>query len=200
MSSRSLRNIACLLLLLLIASMALVAPASARRMQSPAAQASTKPSIHQLTSAQEPLDPNSDSRIQKGQTSHRLIVELNSAPLTTWVRQTSPLQTIKGRVDLQSLAAQSYLTQLRSEQATFVQAMRSILPSASVSTFRNENGLNETASYQLVFNGMSVDPGQTNRDQARKALLALPNVKNVYLDFAHATTLYTSTTLINAPA
>jgi subtilisin family serine protease len=101
---------------------------------------------------------------------------------------------------LQSLAAQNYLSQLRSEQATFVQAMRSIMPSASVSTFRNENGLNEAASYQIVFNGMSVDPGQTNRDQARKALLALPNVKNVYLDFAHATTLYTSTALINAPA
>src|SRR5215210_3751356 len=118
MSSRSLRNIACLLILLLIASMALVAPASARRMQSPAAQATTKPSTHTRTLAQEPLDPNSDSRIQGGQTSHRLIVELNSAPLATWVRQTSPLQTNKGRVDLQSLTSQNYLNQLRSEQAT----------------------------------------------------------------------------------
>jgi subtilisin family serine protease len=169
-------------------------------MQAPAAQAATKPSTHKLTSAQGPLDPNSDSPTQGAQTSHRLIVELNSAPLALWARHTSPLRSIKGRVDLQSLAAQNYLAQLRSEQATFVQSMRSVLPSASVSTFRNENGLNESASYQIVFNGMSVDPGRTNRDQARQALLALPNVKNVYLDFAHATTLYTSTTLINAPA
>lgn len=78
--------------------------------------------------------------------------------------------------------------------------MHTALPGASISTFRNESGVNEAASYQVVFNGMSVDPGKLDREQARQSLLRLPNVKNVYLDYAYASTLYTSTTLINAPA
>src|SRR5215218_10956776 len=96
-----------------LASLGATQPAVARPKQAPAAQATTKSSIHKLTSAQGPLDPNSDSPTQGGQTSHRLIVELNSAPLSTWVRQTSPLQSIKGRINLQSLVAQNYLSQLR---------------------------------------------------------------------------------------
>ena len=200
MSSRNYRTALPIVLLLLVASMSLVVPATAQQLQAPRDQASSQSPARQLNRSIRPLDPNSDGRSADPQTSHRLIVELNSAPLAVWAQQSGRVTTDKSRPDVSSPAAQSYVATLRNEQAAFVQAMRAALPTASVSTFENENGVREAASYQIVFNGMSVDPGRTNRDQARQALLRLPNVKNVYLDFAHATTLYTSTTLINAPA
>ena len=192
MSSRNHRRAACLLAILFAASIALVAPATAEPTATRASSA--------LGAATEGYNPNTDGTARGPQTSHRLIVELDSAPLSVWAQQSPAVKTLGGRPDLNSPAARSYISALRAEQAAFVQAMRSTLPAASVSTFRNESGVSEAASYQIVFNGLSIDPGLTNRDQARRALLGLPGVKNVYLDFAHATTLYTSTSLINAPA
>lgn len=200
MSSSNFRIIARMLVLLLVASVSFVSPATAQTALPPT-QGTAKPSLESpFQQARGSLNPRSDSRSQGPRTSHRLIVELNSAPLTVWARQTKASIDANGRLNVQSPAALSYIAALRSEQTAFVQAMRSALPSASVSTFKNERGLTEAATYQIVFNGMSVDPGSVDRDQARRALLRLPNVKNVYLDFAHETTLYTSTDLINAPA
>jgi subtilisin family serine protease len=202
MFNRKLGTIVRLLILLVLASVVLVAPAAGKA-PAPARSAAAKPSLNTPSLVAGPLDPNTDSPVQRSNASHRLIVELDSAPLATWAKSSPSLQGLQkadGRLNVESAAAQTYLAQLRSEQAAFVQAMHSAVPGAALSTFVNENGVNEAASYQIVFNGMSVDPGRANRDQARKALLSLPNVKNVYLDFAHATTLYTSTTLINAPA
>ena len=78
--------------------------------------------------------------------------------------------------------------------------MQAALPSATIDHFINEHNLAETATYQVVFNGMSVDPGLMDRETACRTLANLPGVKAVYLDYAHAPALYTSTTLINTPA
>ena len=152
---------------------------------------------------QGPISPSADSANTAVTASHRLIVELKSAPLALWAGttvQSAGPSVQRSRVDMSSAASQNYVAQLRQEQASFVQAMQRAVPGASVSDFINETGARETASYQVVFNGLSIDPGNANRSQVRQALLKLPNVKNVYLDLPHASTLYTSTTLINAPA
>jgi subtilisin family serine protease len=144
-------------------------------------------------------DPNSDAAIDVDKTSHRLIIELASPSLAVWAKSQLSAQSAGGRLDINSAAAQGYVAQLRSEQVAFVNAMRTALPTASVSNYINENGQPKAASYQVVFNGMAVDPGTSDRDAARQALNSLPGVKAVYLDYAHYTDLYTSTSLINAP-
>ena len=131
--------------------------------------------------------------------SARLIVELNSPPLAAAYRSEVSAAAVNGRLDANAAAAQAYVSQLRAEQAAFVSTMQSVLSDASVATFVNEANATEEATYQIVFNGLSINPGATDRETARQALVRLPGVKNVYYDTPHYTQLYTSTALINAP-
>lgn len=148
-----------------------------------------------------PVSPTDDGPTDISlSTSHRLIVQLESPPLAVWAGQTRQALKANGRLDVQSAAAQSYVAQLQAEQAAFISAMQAALPGAAVDNFVNELGVAEAAQYQITFNGMSVDPGSTDKMIARRILSQLPGVRAVYLDFAHTPTLYTSTTLINAPA
>jgi subtilisin family serine protease len=132
--------------------------------------------------------------------SSRLIVELNSPPLAATYLTNVSAAAVNGKLDATSTAAQAYINQLRAEQAVFVSTMQSVLTDASVATFLNETGVTEEATYQIVFNGLSVNPGATPQADALRTLAQLPGVKNVYYDTPHYTQLYTSTTLINAPA
>ncbi len=132
--------------------------------------------------------------------SHRLIIELQSPPLTVWAKNNASLHTKNSRLNIKAAAAQAYVSQLQSEQATFISQMQSAVPGAKVSSFINELGATEESRYQIVFNGISVDPGSVDRDTARQALLKLPNVKAVHLDYAHTPDLYASLSLINAAA
>jgi subtilisin family serine protease len=132
-------------------------------------------------------------------TSFRLIVELQSPPLAVQFQSMPGTQSAGGRLDAHSSAAQSYINQLEAEQAVFVSAMQQTLPDASVDTFVDEFGTREPLAYQVAFNGLTVDPGQTDQAVARRMLMQIPGVKNVYLDYAHSTDLYTSTYLIDAP-
>ena len=132
--------------------------------------------------------------------SPNLIVELNSAPLAAAYLTNVTAAAVNGKLDAQSTAAQAYINQLRAEQALFVSNMKAALADADVATFRNEAGVTEAATYQIVFNGVAVNPGATPKADALRTLAKLSGVKNVYLDTPHYTQLYTSTTLINAPA
>jgi subtilisin family serine protease len=134
------------------------------------------------------------------QTSFRLIVELQSPPLAVQFKSLPGTQSAAGRLDAHSPAAQSYINQLQAEQAAFVSTMQTVLPSASVDSFVDEFGNREALAYQVVFNGLTIDPGQTDRTVARHLLMQIPGVKSVFLDYAHSTDLYTSTYLIDAPA
>src|SRR5215510_15310688 len=80
--------------------------------------------------AEGPISPTADSPGHSPKTSHRLIVELASAPLAVWSAATSApsVQGTRSRVDVTSAAAQNYLARLRGEQATFVQALHGALP------------------------------------------------------------------------
>lgn len=138
--------------------------------------------------------------------SHRLIVELKSPSLALWASaqtsQNAPhaasLWNAEGLLNVQAPAAQAYVAQLKAEQAAFVSTLRTTLPSASVDYLVNEFGAQEPEMYQIVFNGLTIDPG-TDQRTAMRQLLALPEVKQVYFDYAHQPDLYTSTALINAP-
>lgn len=152
--------------------------------------------------AARPSGPDPIPTPSAGAPSHRLIVELDSAPLATApaaLAATDDGFDGRARLDVNAPAAKSYLAQLRAEQETFVRNLSRAVPGARVDSYIDERGAARQARYQVVFNGMAVDPGPAGAEQARKALLTIPGVRNVYRDFPHATTLYTSTTLIGAP-
>ena len=131
--------------------------------------------------------------------SPRLIIELESPPLSAVYGAQVQAAGADGRLDANAPGAQAYISQLQAEQAAFVAQMQAILPQARVSTFTNESGLHESSAYQITFNGLAIDPGTGDREAARKLLTRLPGVKAIYLDRIYQTDLYTSTTLIGAP-
>ena len=145
-------------------------------------------------------DGPQETQLPLPEASHRLIVELGSAPLSVWYPAQSAIAAVGGRLDVNSSAARSYIAMLKTEQAMFVNSMRAALPSARVASYINELGTRTALDYQITFNGLAVDPGNLDRETARRKLAALPGVKAVYLDLAQHTDLYTSTALINAPA
>lgn len=132
-------------------------------------------------------------------TSPNLIVELQSAPLAVAYLSEVKAAAVNGKLDANSTAAQAYINQLQAEQAVFVSNMQAALNDAAVATFINEAGMAEQATYQVVFNGLAVNPGSTAREKAMRILAKLPDVKRVYYDTPHYTQLYTSTALINTP-
>ncbi|MFN8469731.1 MAG: S8 family serine peptidase, partial [Caldilineaceae bacterium] len=98
----------------------------------------------------------------------------------------------------------AYIAQLQSEQVAFFNRLQTALPSATVAQFVDETGTRQNLTYQVVFNGMAINPGANvsaaGRDATRKLISTLPGVKAVYQDMPHYQDLYTSTALINAPA
>ncbi len=143
---------------------------------------------------------NSDSVVAPASASNRLIVELESPALAAWSKSTNKARSANQRLDLKAADAQTYLSQLEAEQNLFVADMRQALPGASVDSFVNEFGDQDELRYSVVFNGMTVNVGNAKRDDARKVLAALPNVKAVYLDLPQQSDLHLSNTLIGSPA
>ncbi|MEZ4676067.1 MAG: S8 family serine peptidase [Caldilineaceae bacterium] len=131
--------------------------------------------------------------------STRVIIELESPPLAVAFRNEVRTAAVNGKLDANTPVAQTYIAQLQAEQAAFISNMQSAVADATVATFINESGFAEAATYQVVFNGLAVDVGTTDRTQAINRLAKMSGVKNVYLDVPYYTELYTSTQLIHAP-
>lgn len=165
----------------------------------------------------QPEDVGSESAVleQAGDgrlASHRLIVELSSAPLAEWAADryaVREISTDKVGLDaaadlhsqLDSPAAAQYLAGLQAEQRAFTERLRRALPQARVSVFRDESGSLRPAEYRIVLNGLAVDPGPgIDRDVAAARIAAIPGVRRVSLDWAHAPAMHASLPLINAPA
>jgi len=148
--------------------------------------------------AQGPLSSGMEDS-QAVSVSHRLIVELEAPPASVWARSSTSAKSSPNQLNLQTAAVQKYITQLKAEQRAFLMNLQQALPGATLSSYVNEQGRSVPETYQIVLNGMAIDPGKMDREEARKLLLALPGVKAVYLDYAHYPSLYTSTLLINAP-
>lgn len=132
--------------------------------------------------------------------SHRFIVQLASPPLVDKISPQGAHAPSPGRLQVNTPDAQSYINQLKAEQAAFVSSMQAALPGSSVSTYMNESGATVQATYQVVFNGLAVDPGKMDAAEARTILARLPGVKHVYRDYARQPDLYASLPLINAAA
>ncbi|MFW6097250.1 MAG: S8 family serine peptidase [Chloroflexota bacterium] len=143
------------------------------------------------------IDGSDDVAEQEAEVSHRLIVQLESPSLSEL--GTAP-KLADGSIDLAASDAQDYISQLRAEQADFVSAMNQVLPEATVSTYINESGQEIQATYQLLFNGVAVDPGSEATADAKRKLQALPGVKAVFNDYSYTPDLYASLEIINAPA
>ncbi|RPH75321.1 hypothetical protein EHM76_01915, partial [bacterium] len=133
-------------------------------------------------------------------TSHRLIVELTSPPLVNVADSIGLSRLPDGHLDMNAPEVQNYITQLQAEQATFINAVTAAIPGSSVGTYMNELGETLELTYQLVFNGVVVDPGDVSPEVARKQIWSLPGVRAVYHDYAYDPTMYASLPLINAPA
>ncbi len=148
--------------------------------------------------------PTSDGTPPAGTASPLLIVELNTPPLAAAYKTQLRAAGTDGRLDAQSADAQAYIAQLQSEQAAFVGRLQTALPAATVAQFVDESGAAQNLTYQVVFNGMAINPGANlstaDREAVRKQISTLPGVKAVYADMPHYQELYTSTVLINAPA
>ncbi len=129
--------------------------------------------------------------------SHRLIVQLESPALA---ERADMSRSPDGALAVNSADAQAYIARLEAEQAVFVADMAQAIPGADVSSYINESGQSIAATYQVVFNGVVVDPGATPRDEARRLLEAMPGVKAVYLDHVHYPQTYASMPLINVQA
>ena len=152
-------------------------------------------------STQALVDPTSDGPQQAAvRSSHRLVVELASPPLAAWLKASDAVRTANGRLDLASPEAKSYIEKLEAEQAAFVSEMKAAMPSAAVGEYLNEQGDKIALSYQVAFNGVTVETGNVDKDVARKTLARLPGVKAVHLDYAYDPDLYASVPLINAAA
>lgn len=132
--------------------------------------------------------------------SQRLIVQLQSPSLAEYTATNNIARQSDGRLDLKSAEAISYIDQLKAEQAAFVSNMQTAIPGSQVSYYLNEANQQVEARYQVVLNGMAVDPGNMSTAAARRILEQLPGVKAVFLDFAHQPELYASLPLINAQA
>jgi subtilisin family serine protease len=185
-----------------------VLPVGAASVRDGASRSVLAPAEAQLPSADVPAtsDASSNAAVQAPKTSHRLIVELTSAPLATYARSVAATSSAyrtsgpNGRLDVTTSASQAYITQLKNEQAAFVSAMQSAIPGASIATYINENKQAIRETYQIVFNGMAVEPGTTDTATAMRTLSSLPGVKAVYRDYAHDPDMYASLPLINAAA
>ena len=132
--------------------------------------------------------------------SNRVIVELRLPPAATLATSATRAPAAGGHLNLESPQVQTYIAQLKAEQASFIQTMQANLPTASVARYINELGQAIPATYQIVFNGVAVDPGSTSAAQAMRELSRLPGVKAVYPDTAHDPSMYASLPLINAQA
>ena len=144
--------------------------------------------------------PTSDSPPNPAQSPY-LIVELDAPPLAAVYKTQLQGASADGALDMNSASAQAYVAELQAQQAAFVSQMQAALPNATVGQYYANEALTqvESLSYQVVFNGMAVNPGTGDLAAAGKVLAKLPGVKGVYTDSAHVSQLYTSTALINAP-
>ena len=151
--------------------------------------------------------PTSDSPPPSGSTaSPLLIVEFEAPPLAaaykTQLRAAGAGPA--ARLDAASADAEAYVAELQAQQAAFVSRLQTVLPAATVAQYIDATGEGQNLTYQVVFNGMAINPGSgltpAARAEAGKQIAKLPGVKAVYPDLPHYPALYTSTLVINAPA
>jgi subtilisin family serine protease len=142
--------------------------------------------------------PGSTGEEPTPETSSRVIVMLKSPPLvknTDLIKKTS---SMRYKLDTRSALSATYISALKAEQNTVMNNIKNVLSNASISTFANETGKKIENRYTHIFNGMAIDVGTSDINDAMRKLRKIPGVKNVYKDLPHYPTMYASLPLINA--
>ncbi len=134
--------------------------------------------------------------------SGRLIVELQNEPLACRFAESPKKYGSPGgrRLSPGNRAARQYLRRLEQEQNSFVRKLETISPGVQVSRRLDYQGRLHENRYKLLFNGVSLDPGNSDRNTLLQNLRNLPEVKAVYPEKIYYPTLYPSCNLINVQA
>lgn len=132
------------------------------------------------------------------ETSGRLIVQLEGAPLAAWWASGDAVaQGAGGRLDVNTPLAQSYLSRLDGEQAAFRRTLASAFPGATVESVNDSTGASSALAYRVVFNGVTVRLPRATENDIRR-LAKLPGVRAVYPDRLFRPDMYASNPLIGS--
>ena len=134
--------------------------------------------------------------------SGRLIVELQNEPLACKFAESPKRYGSPGgrRLSPGNRAARQYLRRLEQEQNSFVRKLETISPGVKVSHRLDYQGKLHENRYKLLFNGVSLDTGNSDRNTLLQKLRNLPEVKAVYPEKTYYPALYSSRDLINVQA
>lgn len=134
--------------------------------------------------------------------SHRLIVELEDAPLALDPATRQLLREQRGApLDWRQPAVASKAADLQTKQARALARLSAAVPGLRQSNMRTESGARRPLNYLLSFNGFCVetDPG-IPLEHVRQQLASIPGVKAVHRDYAYTPAMFASLPQINAPA
>ncbi|TWI63939.1 PA domain-containing protein [Desulfobotulus alkaliphilus] len=131
--------------------------------------------------------------------SHRLIVELEDAPLARWGSQ-NPGVMSKGRLNFQQAETRSYLSAINARQDKVLTSMRTAVSGVRMATFRDEENRMREHRYSVLFNGFTIETNGEDINTVRERLKKVPGVKAVHPVKSYSPSMYKSLDLINAPA
>ncbi len=133
-----------------------------------------------------PVDPNTDGLLQAAQATggKRFIVQLEGDPLAVHFAKLGAPKTMSradGKLDVFAPEAQSYVAQLRRQQAEAISALQRTIPGARLAEYVDEFGRHKPLTYQIVLNGFVVELPKVDRETLIK-LSRLPGVKAVTVE------------------
>ncbi len=151
-----------------------------------------------------PADPNTDALVQAAQATggKRFIVQLEGDPLAVHFRKSgapASMSRANGKLDVFAPESQSYLAQLRRQQAKAISALQRTIPGARVAEYIDEFGRRKPLTFQIVLNGFVVELPEVNRETLIK-LSRIPGVKSVVLERQVELNLEVINPTIGAPA
>ena len=132
--------------------------------------------------------------------SHRLIVELEGAPLALDPATQPRLRQQRGAaLDWRQPDLARKSAERQAEQTRAMARLAAKVPGLRQSECLSSDGSRRPLNYRLAFNGFTVE---TDRDAPletlRQELAATPGVKAVYFDYAHSPDMFASLPLIHA--
>lgn len=133
-----------------------------------------------------PVDPNTDALLQAAQATggKRFIVQLEGDPLAVHFAKLGAPKTMSrpdGKLDVFAPESQSYVAQLRRQQAEAISALQRTIPGARLAEYVDEFGRHKPLTYQIVLNGFVVELPKVDRETLIK-LSRLPGVKAVTVE------------------
>ena len=132
--------------------------------------------------------------------SHRLIVELEGAPLARDPATQPRLRQQRGAaLDWRQADLARKTADRQAEQARAMARLSAQVPGLRQSACLSSDGSRRPLSYVLAFNGFAVETDRNaSPEDLRRQLASTPGVKTVHLDFAYSPDMFASLPLIHA--